>query len=684
MKWLRLLLLSKMPAREEKPKHWWSCFSKQTDTSTETVAEKIKDARQAMDKAAQANPKPAFSVIADNLDLSEFDRDILMLAVAMEIDPNLPTFIGAWHRDRNRRFPTLALGLSIFDREKRESDALSLSRPLRKFQLLEVHRVKGEPLLTAHLSIDEHIAGLIKGEQSRLDDRLMTILSPLLPAPNLPASQAALAHAIAGWLSAARPIGIVQLTGTDTISKRDVMAASAAQSKRKVMSITADMLPTQHDESDTFVKLWRESRLMPLILYIEGVAPMNITLGEERTATTINPRLIWNLRRIGEPIVIDTHKAITELEDSGILEVKPPTETERRDLWHDALARRSVDLPPISRATRGEFTLASSRIEENVEQALHSLEVHQTNDGLGCVSRVWQICVSRGAADIEGLAERIEPKAKLVDIKLPPHGMTELERLVQHARYRSTVISDYGFGTHTNRGLGLAALFCGESGTGKTMAAEAIAGELGLPLFRIDSASLISKYYGETEKNIRRIFEAAEAGGAVCFFDECDSFSSRRVEASDSHDHFLNVQINYLLTRMDSFTGVAILATNMKQALDPAFLRRIRYVIEFPFPGVAERKAIWQSVFPQESRVGELDYDRLARFVLSGGNIHNAALAAVHSAVAENKGEYSTVEMPHILDAIRAELIKVGRPSANSDFMWMPSPVREEDQEEVA
>ncbi|MEQ1529833.1 MAG: hypothetical protein ABL925_10990, partial [Methylococcales bacterium] len=147
-----------------------------------------------------------------------------------------------------------------------------------------------------------------------------------------------------------------------------------------------------------------------------------------------------------------------------------------------------------------------------------------------------------------------------------------------------------------------------------------------------------------------------------------------------------NVQINYLLTRLDSFTGIAIMATNMKQALDPAFLRRTRYIVEFPFPGVAERKAIWQSVFPQDTPVGlehRLDYDLLSRFVLSGGNIHNAALAAAHSAAAEDKAEYSSVEMPHILDAIRAELIKIGRPGSSSDFVWIP-PAKEDVQEEAA
>lgn len=681
MNWLRLLLQSRTPSAEEKPDSWWRPKCKRKLDPRE----RIKEARRMMDEAAQADPPPAFIEISEKLGLSEFDKDLLLLASAMEIDPDLPSYIAEWHRNPNRRFPTLALALSIFDKEKLECDALSCRRPLRNCQLLEINQTGGSPLLTANLRIDEHIAGLIKGEKADLDERLTALLSTLPPAPLLPHSQAVHAYNLSRWLSVEKTAGIVQLTGSDSASKRDVIAAGAALSGRKVKAIAAEILPTGPDDFDTFVKLWqRESQLMPMVLYIEGFEPAAAMIGEDRAVISTNTRLIRNLGFIKGPLVIDTRKPIAELDGSGILEIKPPTEKERRALWLDALAPYGVGMEEKSVARlAGEFTLASSRIKQHAELAVNGLEKNRPASGPACVDRAWRICISRGITDIEGLAERIEPKAKLNDIKLPPHGKAELERLVQHARRRATVITDFGFGEHTNRGLGLAALFCGESGTGKTMAAEAVAGELGLPLFRIDSASLISKYYGETEKNIRRIFEAAEAGGAVCFFDECDSFSSRRVEANTSHDHFLNVQINYLLTRMDSFTGVAILATNMKQALEPAFMRRTRYVIEFPFPGVAERKAIWQSVFPDETPKGNLDYDRLARFVLSGGNIHNAALAAAHSAAAEDQGKYASVEMPHILDAIRAELIKIGRPGSSADFRWTPPP-REEDQEEAA
>src|SRR6266581_6276215 len=158
-----------------------------------------------------------------------------------------------------------------------------------------------------------------------------------------------------------------------------------------------------------------------------------------------------------------------------------------------------------------------------------------------------------------------------------------------------------------NRGLGINALFAGESGTGKTMAAEVIANSLHLNL-----SAVVSKYIGETEKNLRRLFDAAEDGGAILFFDEADALFGKRSEVKDSHDRYANIEINYLLQRMESYGGLAILATNMRSALDSAFLRRLRFVVTFPFPGAAERRAIWQKAFPAQAPRGDLDFDRLA------------------------------------------------------------------------
>jgi SpoVK/Ycf46/Vps4 family AAA+-type ATPase len=217
-----------------------------------------------------------------------------------------------------------------------------------------------------------------------------------------------------------------------------------------------------------------------------------------------------------------------------------------------------------------------------------------------------------------------------------------------------------------SRGLGISALFAGESGTGKTMAAEVIANHLRLGLYRIDLSAVVSKYIGETEKNLRRVFDAAEDGGAILFFDEADALFGKRSEVKDSHDRYANIEINYLLQRMEAYRGLAILSTNMKSALDPAFLRRLLFIVNFPFPGVAERKAIWQKVFPPRTPTLGLDFDRLARLNLTGGHIHNIALNAAFLAAQAG----APVSMLMVLEAARAELRKLDRPINESDFRW--------------
>jgi SpoVK/Ycf46/Vps4 family AAA+-type ATPase len=217
-----------------------------------------------------------------------------------------------------------------------------------------------------------------------------------------------------------------------------------------------------------------------------------------------------------------------------------------------------------------------------------------------------------------------------------------------------------------SRGLGVSALFAGDSGTGKTMAAEVIAAELRLNLYRIDLSAVVSKYIGETEKNLRRLFDSAENGGAILFFDEADALFGKRSEVKDSHDRYANIEINYLLQRMEAYRGLAILATNMKSALDPAFMRRLRFIVTFPFPGPAQRKSIWQSVFPDDLPRETLDYDRLSRLHATGGNIHSIALNAAFLAAKAG----SPVTMPLVLEAARAEFRKLERPVNEADFRW--------------
>jgi SpoVK/Ycf46/Vps4 family AAA+-type ATPase len=277
---------------------------------------------------------------------------------------------------------------------------------------------------------------------------------------------------------------------------------------------------------------------------------------------------------------------------------------------------------------------------------------------------LWETCRRRLRARLDQLAERLAPRLAWDDLVLPDEQTQLMQGIVGQARARFQVYEDWGFAHRASRGLGISVLFAGESGTGKTLAAEVLASELKLDLYRIDLSAVVSKYIGETEKNLRRMFDAAEQGGAILFFDEADALFGKRSEVKDSHDRYANIEINYLLQRMEAFSGLAILATNMKSALDTAFLRRLRFIITFPFPGVKERRRIWQRALPQETPREDLDYDRLARLNLSGGNINSIALNAAFMAA----GQQQSVTMPILFAAARLELRKLDRAFAESDF----------------
>lgn len=257
------------------------------------------------------------------------------------------------------------------------------------------------------------------------------------------------------------------------------------------------------------------------------------------------------------------------------------------------------------------------------------------------------------------LAQHIEPKAKMEDLVLPEREKQLIKEIAIQVRQRDRVYREWGWGANSgSRGLGIAALFAGESGTGKTMAAEVLANELDLDLFRIDLSMVVSKYIGETEKNLRQVFDAAEDGGAILFFDEADALFGKRSEVRDSHDRYANIEVGYLLQRMESYRGLAILTTNLKNAIDTAFVRRIRFIVNFPFPDEKSRADIWRRVFPKSTPTANLDYGRLARMNITGGSIRNIALNACFLAAEQDVH----VGMDHIKQAAKSEYDKMERP----------------------
>ena len=294
---------------------------------------------------------------------------------------------------------------------------------------------------------------------------------------------------------------------------------------------------------------------------------------------------------------------------------------------------------------------------------MHAASPAPSNAPSNATGALWQACRERASAPLGELAHRIVARATWDDLVLPAAQKATLGQIVTHVRHRRQVLETWGFADRGGRGLGITVLFAGDSGTGKTFAAEVLATELSLDLFRVDVSGVVSKYIGETEKNLRRVFDAAEESGAVLLFDEADALFGKRSEVRDSHDRYANVEVSYLLQRMESYRGLAILTTNHKAALDSAFLRRLRFVVQFPFPETAEREAIWRRAFPVATPTDHLAFDKLARLQASGGQIQNMALGAAFLAAADG----GAVTMAHVLNAVRTDGTRFDRPVSDTE-----------------
>jgi hypothetical protein len=336
-----------------------------------------------------------------------------------------------------------------------------------------------------------------------------------------------------------------------------------------------------------------------------------------------------------------------------VLEVAHPQTAEQLAVWRDCLGELAAQAPGLEFAA-AQFSLTLPAIRAIATEVRAHAGASPPADFGGMV---WDLARRRLRSALDGLAQRIDSDLHWDDLVLPAMQKQTLHGIAAQLRQRTTVHDRWGFAEKSRRGLGISALFHGPSGTGKTMAAEVLANELKLDLYHIDLSRIVSKYIGETEGNLRRVFDAAEENGAILLFDEADSLFGTRSEVKDSHDRYANIEVSYLLQRMEAYRGLAILTTNMRAALDQAFLRRLRFAIPFPFPDAPQRESIWQKVFPAAVPTRGLDANRLARLRLAGGNIRTIALNAAF--LAADAGE--PVQMHHVHAAAQSEYIKLER-----------------------
>ncbi|HME38777.1 MAG TPA: ATP-binding protein [Steroidobacteraceae bacterium] len=611
--------------------------------------------------AAMATP-PALLWLASRLGLNRFERQLLLLCASVEFDTGMGALCAAAAGSMGQQQPTFALALSVFEHPVWE--ALSPARPLRYWRLIEVATAAAQTLTASPLRIDERVVNFLKG-LNHLDERLAALFAPLEPGDDslpLAASQESTAEAIERlWTSTAGYMAppIVQLLGSDSLSKQLIAARACAAFNWQTMRINCDLLPQQPGDIEALARLWRrECMLSPLALYCD------LDVGESAAAESHMPAVRQFLSKVDGSILVGARHALSRPgRDHVVFDVSKPTAEEQSAEWGKALPQLD---PAIAGQLSGQFNLNQAEIRRIALEFNAATTITADADA---GDFLWNACRLSVRPRLDQLAQRLDAKATWDDLVLPAEETGTLRQITAQVMQRGKVYGGWGFGQAMNRGLGISALFAGDSGTGKTMAAEVIANELKLNLYRIDLSAVVSKYIGETEKNLCRLFDGAEDGGVILFFDEADALFGKRSEVKDSHDRFANIEINYLLQRIESYRGVAILATNMKGALDSAFLRRLRFSVRFPFPSKADRSRIWQRAFPAQAPLQDVDFEHLARFNMTGGAIHGAALNAAFLAAAAN----SHITMKILMSAVRSEFLKLERPINESDFRWLES-----------
>ena len=461
--------------------------------------------RQEMLELEQLARPPALTLLSRALGLSEFECRVLALCAAMELDTRIPNLCAAAQRDDARPYPSFALAFALWP--DAQWNAVSPHGALRYWRLLEISQPNALPLTAAALALDERILNYLKGV-NYLDDRLTPLLDPVAPGAdgaNLTRSQQQAVERIVsglGQCNQAGPTPVVELSGHDGASMRLVASSAAAALGLNLQVLHVSMLPAGNGDQETFARLWqRESLLMPLALYVETAGATEV----ERS------RLARFLRRSNGVVFIEGSSGdIGNARGRITLPIGKPVPAEQAQLWASALPDGQAELAQ----------LLSEQFSFNAEEITRLVTAAEImDDAGGRESALWQACRGQSRTGLNQLAQRIDARARWDELVLPPEQKSLLRAITDQVGQRSRVYRDWGFGQRLNRGLGINALFSGESGTGKSMAAEVIANELELDLYRIDLSAVVNKYIGETEKNLRKLFDAAEESGAILFFD---------------------------------------------------------------------------------------------------------------------------------------------------------------------
>jgi SpoVK/Ycf46/Vps4 family AAA+-type ATPase len=618
--------------------------------------------------------------LAGMFDLTAFDLDVILVCLAPELDRGYERLYAYLHDDVTRRQPTVDLVLNLIcpdlDAKVRARPRFTSVAPLLQHHLVHLQEEPGKgtgSLLGQTLRLDPRVARFLLDDDA-VDDRLQPFARVVGPAASL--DELVLPEAFKEQLSKlaehARAVAqarvgvklVLYFQGAYGVGKRTAAAACCRELGRRLLTVEGKRLAaSKTEEFATLARLIdREARLQGALIYWQD---FDALLADE---TDVHLAALLS--------ILDAHpdptfvSGSTTWEPGGAwrdvtflrLPFPSPGYEERLQLWRAALPGdgaaspdSALNLPDLA----NKFRLSGGQIRDAAATARSLARARAPAAPQVTAADLLAACRLHSNRKLAELAVKITPHHTWDDIVLPEDQMAQLREIYNQVQHRALVYDAWGFDDKLAMGKGLSILFAGPPGTGKTMAADVLAHVLGLDLYKVDLSTVVSKYIGETEKNLARIFAEAMTSNAILFFDEADALFGKRTQVRDAHDRYANVEISYLLQKMEEYEGVVVLATNLRKNMDEAFMRRLHVTVEFPVPGVADRRRIWEQIWPAATpRDADVDVDFLARRIeVSGGSIRNIALAGAFLAAADG----GAVTMAHLLRATRREYQKMGK-----------------------
>jgi len=626
-------------------------------------------------QAASAGIQLRLDEMARRFALTPFDVDVLLITLAPEVDLRYERLFAYLQDDVTRRRPSVDLVLNLlcpgFADKLAARGRLTGRAPLVRHRLIELFDDPSRPqppLLGRSLRADARVVSFLLGGDE-FDARLAPFAHCVEPAARLddlvqePALQEELrALSVGGG-------AVLYLQGPYGAGKETTAEALCGELGLRLLAVDLERLLAADEAAfETLLDLaGREAVLQGAALFWRG---FDLLLTDEQAGRRGRFLAALEERSLKENGGLTFLAGETDWEPTDALhgaaftrvELPPPSYHERLEMWRRALSGAGGGEELDLEALAAKFRFTGGQIRDSAATAR---SLARGRDFL-VTADLYSACRLQSNRNLAALAQKITPRYKWTDIVLPAGRLEQLREICNTLRHRSRVYEDWGFGRRLALGKGLNVLFAGPSGTGKTMAAEILAGELGLDLYKIDLSSVVSKYIGETEKNLSKIFAEGRASNAVLFFDEADAVFGKRTEVRDAHDRYANIEVSYLLQRMEEYEGMVILASNLRKNMDDAFVRRLHFSIEFPFPTDADRRRIWDGLWPADlPREADLDLGFMARrFEIPGGNIKNIALAAAFLAAADG----GVVTMAHLIRATQREYQKMGKVVLAGEF----------------